>query len=166
MSKNFNLAIFAVLVLLLLALLWLHTGALVPPSGNDAIWFHAGLLTLLVGRFIVEYRFTKPNDVFVNCMVVFAATSTLNNPPYPAWWELLRWGSLSCGILALMLAWDPGREAKLINSRIRMVLYTVVTNLGRAEVIYSFVFILALLSYFNLNSYESMVFTIIGDSSF
>jgi hypothetical protein len=160
MSRNISLAIFAVLAVVLLGLVWLHTGRIVPPSGADAIWFHAGLLTLLIGRFIVEYRFTKPNDVFVNCMVVFASTSTLSAPPYAAWWELIRWGALTCGVVALILAWDPGREAKLAENRLRTIVYYVVTRLGRAEVIFSLVFVLALLSYFDFEAVETRIFVI------
>lgn len=160
MPKNFSLAVFAVLVLFLLALVWLHTGSPVPPSGTDAIWFHAGLFTLLIGRFIIEYRFTKPNDVFVNCMVVFASTSTLTSAPHQGWWDLIRWGSLVCGAGALALAWDPGREARLESSRIRIFAYHLVTGLGRAEVIYSIVFLLALLSYFDLDTTKTKALVI------
>ena len=161
MSKNSALAIFLISLIALLGLAWLHTGSLVPPSGDASIWFHAGLLTLLVGRFVVEYRFTRPNDVFVNCLVVFASTSTLSNPPYEDWWTLLKWGSLICGSVALALAWDPGREAKLIENRMRTIVYTLVTRLGRAEVIFSLVFVLALLSYFDKSSDQTKLFVLI-----
>ncbi len=160
MAKNQSFIIFATLVIVLLGLVWLHTGSLMPPTGPDSIWFHAGLLTLLVGRFIVEYRFPKPNDVFVNCVVVFASTSTLSSPPNEVWWELVRWGALACAISALILAWDPGEEAKRQKSRWRMILYHIVTRLGRAEVIFSIVFILALVSYFDFDEMETKVFAI------
>ncbi|TDN82347.1 ATP-binding protein [Stakelama pacifica] len=160
MSKNINLGIFCALAFVLLALLWLHTGKLVPPSGPDAIWFHAGLMALLVGRFIVEYRFTKPNDVFVNCLAVFVSVSTLSNPPNAAWWETLRWSALMIGSVALFLGWDPGREARLENNPWRRATYQIVTRLGRAEVIFSIVFVLALLSYFDVNEPRTRLFAI------
>lgn len=161
MSKNISLVVFAILALGLLGLVWLHTGSLVPPSGGDSIWFHAGLLTLLVGRFILEYRFTKPNDVFANGIIVFASTSTLSSPPMAEWWALLRWGSLACAIIAIMLAWDPGQEAKTANGRLRRIIYQVVTSVGRAEVIFSLVFVLALVSYFDLNDPEAKIFAVV-----
>lgn len=161
MTKNRSLALFAILVLVLLGAVWLHTGSPMPPSGEDAIWFHTGLFTLLIGAFIIEYRFTRPNDVFVNCLIVFASTSTLSHPPYAVWWESLRWGALVCGIAAMILAWDPGQQAKLGASRTRALLYQLVTRLGRAEVIFSLVFVLALLSYFDLKSRDAKVFVVI-----
>jgi uncharacterized protein len=160
MSRNVSVATFAVLIVALLGLVWLHTGSLLPPSAQDAIWFHAGLLTLLVGRYIVEYRITKPNDVFVNCMVVFASVSTLTNPPLQMWWELVRWGALACASIAIILAWDPGREARTQEKVLRRSIYLVVTRLGQAEVIFSIVFLIALLSYFDLQSRETRIFVI------
>ncbi len=132
-----------------------------PPSGEDAIWFHAGLLTLLLGAFIVEYRFTRPNDVFVNCLVVFASTSTLTNPPYATWWEVLRWGAVVCAVIAMILAWDPGREAQLQSRPVRAIIYQVVTRIGRAEVIFSLVFILALISYFDLSDPNTKLYVMV-----
>lgn len=161
MSKNLSLGVFAVLALALLGLVWLHTGSVVPPSGADSIWFHAGLLTLLIGRFILEYRFTKPNDVFANGIIVFASTSTLTSPPMAEWWALLRWGSLACAIIAIVLAWDPGQQAKTADGRLRRIIYQVVTSVGRAEVIFSLVFVLALISYFDVNSPEAKIFAVV-----
>jgi len=114
----------------------------------------------LIAKFIVEYRYPKPNDVFVNCMVVFAATSTLADPPYALWWNLLRWGALICGMIAVALAWDPGRLARLSESRGRSLIYGLVIGVGRSEVIFSLVFILSLISYFDLESTTPVVFVI------
>lgn len=160
MVKNYSLAVFGVLAVGLLGLVWLWTGSLSLPSGESAIWFHAGLLTLLVAKFIVEYRYPKPNDVFVNCMVVFAATSTLSDPPYGIWWNILRWGALICGVTAVVLAWDPGRTARLSENRWRALLYGLTIGLGRSEVIFSFVFILSLISYFDLQNATSVVYVV------
>lgn len=152
MTKNQALTSFLILVAALLLLVWFRTGSLVPPSGDDAIWFHAGLFTLLIGKYIVEYRFTRPNDVFVNCAIVFASTSILTDPPNSAWWQAVRLSSAGLGILAIGLAWDPGSEARTVGSKIRGMVYRIVTRLGRAEVIFSFVFILALFSFFDLST--------------
>lgn len=161
MSKNYSLTVFAILLVLLMGTLWYHTGSFLPPSGGDDIWFHAGLFTLLIGTFVVEYRFTRPNDVFVNCLIVFASTSTLTNPPYAEWWASLRWGSVACAVVALALAWDHGREAQLVTKRFRSIVYQVVTRLGSAEVIFSLVFVLALISYFDLNDDDSKLFVVV-----
>jgi hypothetical protein len=159
-TKNYSLAIFAILIVILMGAVWFHTGSPLPPSGENAIWFHAGLFTLLIGTFIVEYRFTRPNDVFVNCLVVFASTSTLTDPPYQGWWMLVRWGALICGVTAIALAWDPGREAKLSEQKFRAILYQIVIRLGNAEVLFSIVFVLALISYFNFDSPDAKYFAI------
>jgi uncharacterized protein len=161
MSKNISLLIFLALLTALLGASWALFGELIPKTGDQAIWFYGGLLTLLVGKFVVEYRFTKPNDVFVNCLTAFIAISTLSEPPHGVWWEGVRWGALICGLLALALAWDAGREAKLQQRPIRMMAYRTVTRLGSAEVISSIVFVLALITYFDLNDAPSRVFAIL-----
>lgn len=158
MPRNYSLAVFLVFAALLGFLVWLQTGSFALPEGNDAIWFNAGLLVLLLGTFITEYRFTKPNDVFVNCITVFASISTLSNPPNAFWWDALRWIALGCGAIAIFLAWDPGQEAKLRASAVRTFVYQVVTRLGSAKVIFSLVFILALVSYFDLADRRTTIF--------
>jgi hypothetical protein len=160
MSKNYALAAFFVGMVFLLTLVWLHTGTLLPPSGPDAIWFNAGLFTLLLGRFVTEYRFTKPNDVFLNCVTVFVGVSTLAHPPHPAWWEGIRWGSAAIGVIAVALSWDLGAQARREERKWRSFLYQLVVSIGRADVLFSIVFILALMSYFALDTHETQIFVI------
>ncbi|WP_340316964.1 ATP-binding protein [Rhizorhabdus argentea] len=160
MTKNYALATFFVGMIFLLALVWLHTGTVTPPSGPDAIWFNAGLFTLLLGRFVTEYRFTKPNDVFLNCVAVFVGTSTLADPPLATWWESLRWGSALIGVVAVALSWDLGAEARREERVWRSFVYQLVVSLGRADVLFSLVFILALVSYFRFDTVETQIFVV------
>ncbi|MBB3352638.1 hypothetical protein FHT70_002571 [Rhizobium sp. BK049] len=160
MNKNYGLLGFCAGMVLLLGLLWLHTGSLAPPAGADSIWFNAGLFTLLLGRFVTEYRFTKPNDVFLNCVAVFVGISSLTSPPHREWWEVLRWGSFFLGAAAVGLSWDLGIEARREESRIRSLIYQIAVALGKADVIFSLVFILAILSYFDVDNLQTKIFVI------
>lgn len=160
MSKNYYIIAFSILMGILLGLTWWHTGNLTPPSGPDAIWFNGGLFALLLGKFVTEYKFTKPNDVFLNCVAVFVAVSTLSNPPHADWWEGLRWTAAVVGAGAIVLAWDAGQEAKLLTHPVRAAIYQIVTQLGRAQVLFSVTFILALISYFDLSNEHTKVFVI------
>jgi hypothetical protein len=92
--------------------------------------------------------------------VVFASVSTLTNPPHAVWWEILRWGSFICGITAIALAWNPGAEARIQQSFVRTIAYQLATRVGSAKVIFSIVFLLALISYFDLQRPESKLFVI------
>ena len=140
---------------------WIYTGSILPRAGDVSIWFYGGLFALLTAKLIVEYRFTQPNDVIVNCLAAFVAISTLNKPPNGLWWEVLRWGAFGFAVIALILAWDRGREVKLAQSSVRTFLYRVVTRLGSAEVLFSFIFILGLVSYTDLDQPSDKVFVLI-----
>lgn len=72
------------LILFLVALVALGhavNGSLIPPSGDSSIWYHSGLLVLILGVFLGEPYFTKPADAAINGLVVFVSTSTLSDPP-------------------------------------------------------------------------------------
>jgi uncharacterized protein len=160
-SKNVSFLVFTTLFTALCGAAWTYTGSFLPPAGDASIWFYGGLFALLVAKFIIEYRFTQPNDVIVNCLAAFVAISTLNSPPNQLWWEILRWSALGFAVVSLLLAWDHGREVKLAQSPGRTFVYRLVTRLGSAEVLFSFVFLLGLVSYTDLQQASDKVFVAI-----
>ncbi len=141
------------LILFLAALAGLSrivTGSLIPPTGDASIWFHGGLLMLILGMYWIEPFFTKPSDVVVNCLVVFISTSTLNSPPHEMWWSALRFMSLGILVAAFLVVWLgspalPGYDS----SRVKRIVYLLVIHVGNATALFSAVFLLALFSYYD-----------------
>jgi hypothetical protein len=160
-GKNRSLVIFLVLLSALCGLAWFYTGSFAPPSGDTSIWFYGGLFALLVAKFVTEYRFSKPNDSIVNCVAAFVAISTLSSPPYKEWWELLRWLAFACATVALLVAWDLRRTPSEAHGLLRALAYRVVTRLGSAEVLFSLVFVLAVLSYRDASTESTRAFVIL-----
>lgn len=160
MHRNVNLVLFGIATLSLLALLWFLTGSIIPSTGPEMIWFHTGLLALIISRFVVEHRFTTPNDVFLNSLAVFVSISTLSSPPLDGWWSLLRWSAFACGAGAILISWDMRKSPDDPASPLRRGLYLVVTSFGQSTVIFSLVFVLAILSYFQLDSAITKAFVI------
>lgn len=126
------------------------------PTGDTAIWFHAGLLMLIIGTYWTEHFFTKPADVVINALVVLIAASTLDNPPHEVWWRALSWLSAALIVLGLIVVW-LGTPAlpEFDTSRVKKLLYGVIVRVGSSKVLFSFVFLLALLSYFDLRKPEA-----------
>jgi hypothetical protein len=123
-------------------------------TGDESIWFNGGLFMLIVGAYWIEHFFTKPSDVIVNCLAVFIAVSSLNNPPFAGWWRLVRYGSMFLMIGAFVVVWSGSPAIAKDTSMWKRVLYGMVIRAGNASVLFSVVFILALLSYFDLQRPE------------
>jgi len=142
------------LVLFLLALVGINVALYGTPllmSGDRAIWIHGGLLMVIIGMYWVEPFFTKPADAVINGLVAYIAISGLTDPPLLPWWQLVRGISAGLVIGGFVLTWtgDPERPLSTRGPLAR-VAYHVVTRLGSSRILFSSIFILALLSYFDL----------------
>lgn len=139
---------------------WL-TGSADIPTGDTAIWLHAGLFMIVIGAYWVERFFTKPSDVVVNSLVAFVSVSTLTDPPYAEWWAAIRYGSLLLLLFsfAVMLFGLP-QSAKRDQPVVVQVLYDLTVRLGNAKVLFSSIFVLALLSYFDLGDHRTKWFVL------
>lgn len=125
------------------------------PSGDASIWFHSGLLMLILGSYWIEHHFSKPSDVVINGIVVFISISTLNAPPFENLWTLIQYSSLLLAIVGIILMYlGESRASFQSTTKTRRILYLVTTRFGNATVLFSAVFILALISYFDLKSAE------------
>jgi uncharacterized protein len=119
------------------------------PNGENSIWFHSGLLMVILGMYWVEHYFTKPQDVFSNGLVGFIAISILENPPFPLYWNLLRYYSLALSILSLLiiLAGTPANQQN-DTSKLKKFIYDIVIRFGNSQILFSAIFILSLISFF------------------
>ena len=152
-------------LVLFLAALWglnyVVTGSPRFPQGDNAIWLHSGLLMLIIGMYWIEHFFTKPADVVITSLVVFVSVSTLNDPPLADWWAALRDGSIALAILAFLVIWVGSPAVpEHDNSRLKRILYLLLVRVGSAKVLFSAVFILALVSYFDLREEQVKVMVI------
>ena len=159
MTKTTRVVHLLLFLIVLYSLDYWLTGNLSISSGDSAIWLHSGLLMIVLGLYWIEPFFTKPSDVVVNALVVFVSVSTLNAPPYQYWWDLIRYGSLVMMVVAFasVLFGVPGN--RLSNSPILVrFAYLVTTKLGNAKVIFSIVFFLSIISYFDLEDHRTKWF--------
>lgn len=149
MKKYFRTILLGVFLITLLLISYKISGKIFP-DGDNSIWFHSGLLMVVLGMYWVEHYFTKPQDVFSNGLVGFIAISILKNPPFLFYWQLLRYYSLTLSILSLLIIF-AGTPANQQNdtSKLKKFIYDIVTRFGSSQILFSAIFILSLLSFFD-----------------
>jgi hypothetical protein len=111
---------------------------------------------VVLGTYWIEPHFPKPGDVVINGLVVFISISTLDDPPHAGLWAAVRLVGAALSVSALALIWfgDPA-AARRSRQPMSRIAFLVLTRLGGARVLYSVVFILALVSYFDLQGSET-----------
>ncbi len=149
MKKYYRTIVFGVFFIALIFLSLKISGKIFP-DGNSSIWFHSGLLMIILGIYWVEHYFTKPQDVFSNGIVAFIAISTLENPPFFYFWNLLRYFSLTLSALSLIviLLGTPALQQN-DTSKLKKLTYDIVTRFGSSQVLFTAIFLLSLISFFD-----------------
>lgn len=147
--KKYYRTILLGIFLVVLVLISLKISGKIFPVGSDSIWFHSGLLMVILGMYWIEHYFTKPQDVFSNGLIGFIAISILKDPPLPFYWNLLRYYSLALSVLSLIiiLLGTPANQQN-DTSKFKKFIYDVVTRFGSSQVLFSAIFILSLISFF------------------
>jgi hypothetical protein len=161
MKKQIRIAHLVVFLAALLLINYFISHSVAIPTGNSSIWFHSGLLTLIIGSYWIEHFFTKPADAVINALVCFISVSTLENPPLASWWRALSGLSAALMIMGLIIVW-AGTPAvpEYDTSRLKKILYLIVVRFGSSKVLFSFVFVLSLVSYFDLRQFNVKVLVI------
>jgi uncharacterized protein len=125
---------------------------IVPQDAQSAIVFQGGILFIILCSLFLEDKFTKPVDALVNALASFISIITIRylTPPY---WNLLAiycvlvfCAASSCMVLGLPT--DP----KTKHPQISKSFYRFSIFFGKASIIYSIVFLYALLVFYGIQS--------------
>lgn len=154
MKKYYRTILLGVFLVTLL-LISLKVSGKIFPDGDNSIWFHSGLLMVIVGMYWVEHYFTKPQDVFSNGLIGFITISILKAPPLPFYWNLLRYYSLALSLLSIIiiLLGTPANQQN-DTSKLKKFIYDIVIRFGSSQILFSAIFILSLISYFEGRTLE------------
>ncbi|OGI77527.1 hypothetical protein A3D42_03035 [Candidatus Nomurabacteria bacterium RIFCSPHIGHO2_02_FULL_41_18] len=129
-------------------------------SNDNTIWFFSGALMIVLGKYVIETYFTKPSDALANSIAVLAGMISLSNKsalwaytPILCYTLLVFLGSIFC-----IATKDTHRE-KL--KKASQLAYKLVGILGKAEVLFSIVYLSASYSYFAIpNNYLNFIIAI------
>ncbi|MBN1811176.1 MAG: hypothetical protein JXA14_05000, partial [Anaerolineae bacterium] len=135
--------------------LWL-TGTLFPADNRQANIFQSGLLLVILGSLFLEDKFTRPADAVVNALTGIISLITVWATQVGIWWWLV---FFYCAAVFLMgvacIALGIPGEAFGVRARISRILYVVSTTLGSSRVLFTFVFLYAVLAFYGLQSWQT-----------
>jgi hypothetical protein len=149
-TPQFQRAIVAVVYLAVLYGLFQWALAAHPVADSGALfWFYSGALMIILGRYFVEPYFTTPADAVVNGVASLVALSTLSAQDRASLigYGMLRYygGSVvAVSLLAIALK-DFGQPVLRFVARLS---YKLAATFGRAQVLFSVVYLLAAHSFF------------------
>ncbi len=153
-TRVFFLIFFSILLFLVLFIVRGH----LLPKPEDGLWFQFGLLLVVLGSFFLEPYFTKPTDVVANSIAVIVTLLAVSGRSDFILWKIMILISVTLLILALlsMILSKIDLDERSFRLRASKLFYNISTFLGQGRLLFSIIFILAVVSYFPTGSREFM----------
>jgi len=151
----------AVSVLILLGLSYIITGTLIPDNNMQGLIFQGSALLIVFGSLILEDKFTKPADAVINSVAVIISLIPVHTSSQDSLWNIIFFYSLFvglCGIVNLTLI--TNKVVSDTRSRITKMTYQLSVVFGKAEIIFSMVFLYAVFSFYGLQSEQTALLII------
>jgi hypothetical protein len=132
------------------------TGSILPSNNQAANIFQGGLLLVILGSLFLEDKFTRPADALVNALTGFISLLTVYpNQASVAWWGI----SAYCAVVflagAISIALGVPEELRGARAVISRSLYVISTTLGKSAVLFSVVFLYAVIAFYGLQSWQT-----------
>jgi hypothetical protein len=137
--------------------LWM-TGSVIPSDPRHAFVFQGALLLVVLGSALLEQHFTKPAESAVNALMgILGLMSVYGRAPQKLWM-----GTFIYCLVVFMLAIScvmasSGQTITGLRKTIASATYRPAVFLGRARLLFSVLFILGLLSFYDIRSNETLV---------
>lgn len=139
---------FGALILIVISFITFYflKGAFVFESTD--IWFSLGIIGLITGIFFIEHFFTRPTDVLVNSLIVGLALLSIPQSKFNIAWYILFVLIIGLFLLSLYLLFQPiPNKYETEPNKTKHFFFLLLTNLGKASVIYSAVLILSVITF-------------------
>ena len=134
------------------------TGKFFPTDPKNALIFQNALLLIILGSAIVEHRFTKPTDSMVNSLIGMITLITVKTvAPITLWWIVFSYCLFIFVISGVCVAVSSGKFITGWKNLIAKLTYSPSVILGRANLVFSIVFLFGVFSFYKLQSVQSAI---------
>jgi len=129
------------------------TGSTLPSNPKDAMIFQNGVLLIVLGSALIEYKFTKPADSVVNSLAgMMTLFGVYYLAPSLAWWVVFLYCASVFVIGTLCVAVSSGPDLAPWQQRVAFATYRPAVFFGRARLLYSVLFLFALFAFRSIQS--------------
>lgn len=129
-------------------------------SNDNIIWFFSGALMIVLGKYLTEAFFTKPTDALANSLAVIATLISLSDKSSFWAYTPILWYAITVLIASVFCIASnntPNQDLK----KASRITYKAVAVFGKADVLFSIVYLSASYSYFaNSDSYVNFIITV------
>lgn len=137
------------------------TGSVVPTDPQAALIVQGALLLIVLGSTIQEYKFTTPQQATVNALMGAVTLITVyGKAPKIPWWAVFSYCVGIFVIAGLCTAVSSGRMLSGRQEVIRRFTYRPTVILGKGRLLYSIVFLFGVLSFYAVQSVQTLVLVI------
>jgi len=151
-----RVSIMLVATALMLILSRVLTGSYIPEDPTHAVVFQNGLLLIVLGSAIIEYKYTKPADSVVNALAGIITLMTIYHVvPALGWWIVFGYCLLVFCLALTCVAVSSGRHLSGTQRAIASFTYQPAVLFGSARILFSVVFLFAVLTFYGLQSRQT-----------
>ncbi len=139
----------------------LTTGSLIPSNSHDAVIFQTALLLIVLGSALLEHKFTKPADAAVNSLMASLTLIPVYGLPNTLIWSMVFFYCVGVCILAITcVAVSSAPNVSGWQKRVADFTYRPAVVFGRAQVLFSVVFLYAVFSFYGIQSTRTAILVV------
>ena len=165
-DKNYiapHVRLLIMLVGLLAAILisYYFTGSPLPVDAQNSLVFQNALLLIVLGSAVTEKYFTKPSDSLVNSLMgIITLVSVYSISPAIAWIVVFSYSAVVFVSAFICISVSTSSNMGMTQSKWVSLAYSLAVTLGRAQILYSVIFMFGLYSFFNIQSPQTVALII------
>lgn len=131
-------------------------------SKDSYIWFFSGAFLIILGKYIAEPFFSKPTDAIANASAIIITLFSLNNKEDLFGYTFILISSLLVLFFSLLTIFLKNIDSDNSNMiKLNNFSYKFSSRIGNSKVIFSFIYVASILSYFAFNESPNISYLII-----